>query len=466
MSNNPSKKNSETIAAVATPLGKGGIHVVRLSGLDTRAIADRVFDGSVALSSAASHTAHYGKITDPESGVHLDDVIAVTMWEPRSYTREDTVEFSTHGSPFISTQLVELLVRCGARLAEPGEFTLRAFLNGRIDLSQAEAVADLISADTQLSHRVAMSQLEGRVSEHVNTLRDNLLQSLALIEAYTDFPEENIARSHFDQIESSMATACEEIESLIESFECGRILKDGLVVAIVGPPNAGKSSLFNYLLDHERTIVASRPGTTRDSVSETVSIDGLMVELIDTAGIHDTSDPIDRAAVERSRSEIVGADVLIGIVDGLSDNVDEQLREISTLAPGKTTIRVLNKIDVMDDDKIEAIRSLLPDDVQYISAVSGEGTDALKRALIRHAFPGGKLSDKGEVRISSVRHRDALSRSRSQLRSAIDTLREGRGPELVAFELRLAADQLGLIVGKLTPDEILNQIFSRFCIGK
>jgi len=253
---------------------------VRLSGPETKAIADRVFDGSVALSTVATHTAHYGKIIDPESGAHLDDVIAVTMWEPRSYTCEDTVEFSTHGSPFISTQLVELLIRSGARLAEPGEFTLRAFLNGRIDLSQAEAIADLISADTKLSHRVAMSQLEGKVSEHVNALRDKLLQSLALIEAYTDFPEEEIDHLHFEQIESSMTAACEEIETLIGSFECGRILKDGLVVAIVGPPNAGKSSLFNQLLDHERTIVSSQPGTTRDSVSETVSIEGLMVELI------------------------------------------------------------------------------------------------------------------------------------------------------------------------------------------
>ncbi len=466
MSNNPNETNSDTIAAIATPLGKGGIHVVRLSGPDARVIADRVFDGAIRLSTAASHTAHYGKIIDPKSGKHLDDVIAVTMWEPRSYTREDTVEFSTHGSPFISTKLVELLVRCGARIAEPGEFTLRAFMNGRLDLSQAEAVADLISADTELSHQVAISQLEGRISEIVNSLRDKLLQSLSLVEAYTDFPDEEIDRSHFDQIQDSMSIACEKIELLVESFESGRILKDGLVVAIVGAPNAGKSSLFNYLLNHERTIVTSRPGTTRDAVSETVSIDGLMVELTDTAGIHDTSDPIDREAVERSMEKIGNSDVLIGIVDGLSDSPDKLIRELSELAQDKTVIRVLNKIDAIAYDRINAIRSLLPEDVQYISAVTGEGIGSLKKVLIRQAFPDGRLPEKDEIRISSARHRDALSKSHSKLRAAIDTLRENRGLELVAFELRHATDQLGLIVGKIAPDDVLNQIFSRFCIGK
>jgi tRNA modification GTPase len=467
MSNKAKNGASETtIVALSTPGGSGGIHVVRISGPNARQIADTLFAGSSKLTEVPSHTAHHGFIVDPAASEKLDDVVATVMLAPHSYTCDDTVEISTHGSPYISSRLVEMLVQQGAVHAEPGEFTLRAFLNGRLDLSQAEAVADLISAKTDSSHRVALSQLEGNLSERVNALRDNLITALSLLEAYTDFPEEEIEEAHLATVSDSMQRASEEIGHMLASFETGRILKDGLVVPIVGPPNSGKSSLFNYLLDHDRAIVTEIPGTTRDTISEYVSIGGLPVELIDTAGIRDTSDPIEVAGVARSRQQMVSADLLISLTDATASDVESAVREVRESAGSTRMICAVNKIDLPDRERIEAIKASLSDDIVYISALTGEGIDDLKQVILKSAFPDGKLPVKDEVRVASLRHKDALGKAAAQLKTAAESLIQNRSHEFVAFDLKLAVGSLEEIVGRVTSDDVLNEIFSNFCIGK
>lgn len=464
---NLTRRNDDTIAAIATPSGIGGIHIVRLSGKECRQIADAVFVGRGPLSGVPSHTAHYGKIVDRSTAELLDDVIALVMWEPKSYTCEDTVEFSTHGSPYISTRLLELLIAEGARLAKPGEFTLRAFLNGRLDLSQAEAVADLIAAKTESSHRIAAAQLEGNLSGWINSLRDNLLTSLSLLEAYTDFPEEEIEPSHFQQVKTSIKSAGLEVSKLLNSFYTGRMLKEGLVVPIVGPPNSGKSSLFNHLLDHDRAIVTPEPGTTRDTICEFISLHGLPVELIDTAGLHDSEDPVEIAGIERSGRAIEEADLLIGLVDGTAIDLMDSLKTVvEKSAVGKRVVYAVNKIDLLESETIRSLRSSLPDGTLFISALRGDGIDELKRSVLSTVFPGGELPRKDETRIASLRHKIALEKAKEQLDSASVALEEERSHEFVAFDLKLAVSSLGEIIGEITADDVLERIFSDFCIGK
>lgn len=459
-------RNNDTIAAVATPSGVGGIHVVRLSGPDSRRIADTIFVGGTTLSEAPSHTAHHGDIVDRSTGKSLDDVIAVVMWEPKSYTCEDTVEFSTHGSSYISGRLVEMLIANGARLAKPGEFTLRAFLNGRLDLSQAEAVADLIAARTESSHRIAIAQLAGNLSTLIKQLRDNLLTSLSLLEAYTDFPEEDIEPSHYQQVKASVKSARGEIDKLLNSFDTGRILRDGLRIPIIGPPNSGKSSLFNYLLDHDRAIVYSEPGTTRDTISEYISLGGLPVQLTDTAGLHDSTDPVESAGVERSMTAIDRADLLIGLVDGTSNDSVDAVAAMMKRAGNTPILCAVNKVDLLGDSEIEALRASLSEKTLYISALRGDGIEELRQTMLESAFPGGRFPEEDEMRIASIRHKAALQKAKEQLGAVAEALSEQRSHEFVAFDLKLAVASLGEITGEITADEVLNRIFSDFCIGK
>lgn len=465
--NRRERRNSDdTIAAVATPIGVGGIHVVRLSGSNSRRIADSVFDGGIRLSEAPSHTAHHGAIIDPATSDVLDDVVAVVMWQPKSYTCEDTIEFSTHGSPYVSSRLVELLIANGARLAEPGEFTLRAFLNGRLDLSQAEAVADLISAKAATSHRIAVAQLQGNLSSTISRLRDNLLTSLSLLEAYTDFPEEDIESSEQQQIGVSVEAAREEIGSLIESFESGRILREGLAVPIVGPPNSGKSSLFNYLLDHDRAIVTEQPGTTRDTISEFISIDGLPVHLMDTAGLHESADPVEQAGIERTRKQVKNSDVVILLVDGSCENPVESMNDMMKQIGEKPRLCAVNKVDLMSEKEVDRQRVALAPGTLFVSALTGDGIAEMRRALLSAAFPQGEVPETTGIRIANIRHKIALEKAMSQLEDVALAIEENRSYELTAFDLRLAVASLGEIVGEITPDDVLDRIFASFCIGK
>jgi len=460
------ENNEDTIAAVSTPSGSGGIHVVRVSGLDALTIADTLFKGAAKLDSVASHTAHYGKILDSTNGEVLDNVVALVMREPNSYTCEDTVEFSTHGSSFIATRLVEMLIKEGARLAEPGEFTLRAFLNGRLDLSQAEAVADLIAARTESSHRVAITQLEGRVSERVNTLRDNVIAALTILEAYTDFPEEEIEPEHLGRVEESITSASDDIRDLVSTFDAGRMMKDGLLVPIVGEPNCGKSSLFNCMLSQNRAIVTSSPGTTRDTIAETLNIGGLPVRLVDTAGIRVASDPIESEGVERTRQQMSQADIVITLVDATVPNVGRTLEATCGQVSNDNLLRVVNKIDLIEAGVLEDLRRQLPDDLMFVSAKTGDGAKKLTEAIRHRAMPDGSLLEKADIGIASVRHKTALENADRQLMTALQSLKQGKSHEFVVFDLKLAVGYLEAIIGKVTSDDILNSIFSKFCIGK
>jgi tRNA modification GTPase len=339
-------------------------------------------------------------------------------------------------------------------------------LNGRLDLSQAEAVADLIAAKTESGHRIAMAQLEGNLSNLVNRLRDSLLKSLSILEAYTDFPEEDIEPSLLEQVTSSIESARGDIDRLLDSFDTGRILKDGLIVPIIGPPNSGKSSLFNYLLDHSRAIVAPEPGTTRDTISESISIGGLPIQLTDTAGLHESTDPVEREGVERSSREIESANLLIGLVDGTCGDVDGTLAEMKMRAGDKQIVCAVNKIDLLDRARIRSLQTSLPEGTLYVSALRGDGVDELKKAVLASAFPGGSLPERDETRIASIRHKTALVAAKEQLVAVVQALEEHRSHELVAFDLKLAAASLGNIVGEISADDVLDQIFSNFCIGK
>ncbi len=459
-------RNSDTIAAVSTPRGTGGIHVIRLSGPESRRIADSVFRGNTTLSGSATHRAHYGKIIDPETDALIDQAVATVMIAPKSYTCEDVVEISVHGSQFVAGKALELLISQGARLAEPGEFTQRAYLNGRLDLSQAEAVADLISSRTDLSHRAALEQLSGRLSESVKVLRSKLVESLALLEAYIDFPEEAIEEKHYDTIVKSVAEADAEIAKLISSYETGRIMRDGLCVPLVGPPNSGKSSLFNYFLNTERAIVTELPGTTRDTISESIDIGGIAVELIDTAGIRESEDRIEIAGIERTREQIEKADLIVAIVDCSEPDCSRLMDDIGGLLDGKTVVRVFNKLDIVDSDSLGRLKSGASADDIHLSATTGEGTDRLIAAIRDRGIPDAVTGTKGEVLVTNLRHRNALRAAKEDLEKTSLSMREGLSHELVAFELRSAVSDLEEIVGTVAPDEVLHRIFDSFCIGK
>jgi tRNA modification GTPase len=392
--------------------------------------------------------------------------MAVVMWQPNSYTCDDTVEFSTHGSSYVSSQVVELLVRSGARHAGPGEFTLRAYLNGRIDLSQAEAVADLIAAKTELSHRTALAQLSGNLSVVVTRLRKDLVTSLAMLEAYTDFPDEEIDESHLRLASETIASAMQSCGRLVKSFSSGRVLKEGIVVPIVGAPNSGKSSLFNYLLDHDRAIVTPTAGTTRDTISECISVNGLAVELIDTAGIRESPDAIELAGIERSRREIERANIVVALVDSTSQTLITDIAILTESMAHKIHVLAANKIDLLDERQLDSIRKTLGEKVVPISALTGSGIDDLKDVIFRRALPDDEASEKDQVKVSTVRHKVALESAIEQLKSARDALNDKRGPEIVAFEFRLAIDSLSQITGEISADDVLDEIFSRFCIGK
>jgi len=459
-------ENSDTIAAISTPRGAGGIHVIRISGPDSRSIADSVFRGRARLSDSSTHRAHYGNIIDPNTNETVDEAVATVMVAPDSYTCEDVVELSVHGSPYIARKVLELLISQDARLAEPGEFTQRAFLNGRLDLSQAEAVADLIASRTEMSHRAALDQLSGRLSDNVNTLRERLVEALSLLEAYIDFPEEDIEDSHYGEIVAAVDAADSEIASLIDSYETGRIMRNGLTVPIIGPPNSGKSSLFNYLLKNERAIVTDLPGTTRDTISESIEIEGIAVELIDTAGIRESEDRVEIAGIERTKEQIDNADIVIAIVDATEPDSPRLMEDIVTLLDSKPTVRLFNKIDVMKDSDLGVLRSSTGQDSLFVSAVTGDGINHLITAITDKGFPSDIGNTKDEVVVTSIRHRNALRAAREDIEKTRLSIQVGLSHDLVAFELRSAVSNLGEIVGQIAPDELLNRIFDRFCIGK
>ncbi len=458
-------RDSDTIAAIATPLGEGGISVIRLSGENAFGVADKVFVGRIRLSDSPSHTAHFGRIVDDRGG-YVDEVVAVTFRKPSSYTCEDVVELSCHGGYLVTQKVLQSLLDAGARSAEPGEFTKRAFLNGRLDLSQAEAVGDLIHSQSEAAYRSSIRQLSGELSREIKGVRDELLNLASLLELELDFSEENVEFADRATLEDRLVSALGAIDGLLSSYAVGRIYKEGVRVTIAGKPNAGKSSLLNALLGENRAIVSATPGTTRDTISESISIDGVLFRLTDTAGLRESTDSIEREGVQRAKKEAEEADIVLLVIDygehyynGI-DSMYVRLAEVCTKA-GIKLVKVWNKVDLYPT---EAPRSQEDGDVFFVSALMGEGIDFMKNRLSKIAL--GEQANESSVVVTNTRHRDALARAKRSLMLALETLRAGKTGEFVALDLRAGLNALGEITGEITTDDILNNIFSRFCVGK
>ncbi len=463
----PSHGQDDTICAIATPMGHAGVGVIRISGPDAIPIVAPLFVGRGTFSEFQTHTVHYGKLFDPREKSVLDEALFLIMKSPRTYTGDDIVEIQAHGSPFVLQKIVALLIARGARLALPGEFTRRAFLAGRMDLAQAEAVMELIASQNDAHHRWALGQLKGALSEEIGRLRAQLLTLLCGVEADIDFPEEGIAPVAAAERMAQVIAVREEVGRLLADYASGRRVRDGWTVAIAGRPNVGKSSLFNRLLGEERAIVTPHPGTTRDLLREWMRIEHLSVQLVDTAGERDTSDPIESEGVRRGRAAVQEADLTLLVLDASQPLQPEDIRRMRPACPGgNKTVIILNKCDLPRRMDIAEVAACRPEDVVLpLSARTGAGMDDLK-GTIRDAL-GGAV-EKEPPRVALLRHRNALLLAHDALERAVTAARESSdaGGEFLAADLHDALQSLGEITGETTPDEVLEQIFSQFCIGK
>lgn len=450
------KQIEDTIAAIATPPGSGSITVIRVSGPASIPAADSMFTGRGSLADASSHTIHYGTLKNDEGKV-LDDVLISVFREPNSYTGEDSVEISTHGSPFIAARVIQLLMERGVRQAEPGEFTKRAFLNGKMDLAQAEAVAELINSRTKAAHRGARNQLDGFLSEKVKSLRSSLLDVVSLTELELDFAEEDLEFVPDNTLIEKINVIIAEVNGLIDSYSYGKIVRDGVNVALVGAPNVGKSSLLNYVLKEYRAIVSEIPGTTRDVIREEISVDGILMRFFDTAGIRKTEDAIEIEGVERSRGVVRDSDIVVFLNDA-QIGVDNDVRsELVTLVENEKIITVINKIDLLRNTEVVA-------DV-LISAKTGEGIDLLFEILKRRVHIDSAYTEQTSV-VTNSRHLYSLKKTVNYLKNTLSTIESGLTEEYISVDLRKAINSLGEIIGEVTTDDILNNIFAKFCIGK
>lgn len=456
----------DTIAAISTPPGEGGIGIVRISGRDAVLIADKVFISSEnkRLSEFRSHRITHGFVRDRNSNKRIDEVLVTVMRAPRTYTREDVVEINCHGGMQAVKAVMLLVLREGVRIAEPGEFTKRAFLNGRIDLSQAEAVIDVIRAKSDRAETLALSQLEGRLSIRISALRERLTELCAHIEAYIDFPEDEPETMDKSGMLETVDYVKGELKTLSSSYEEGRLFREGVSVAIVGKPNVGKSSLLNALLEKDRAIVTGMPGTTRDIIEDSLNIKGLPVRIMDTAGIRASHDLAEIEGVRRSLKAIDGADIVIAVLDASNcmDGADEELLE---RVRDKKTVYILNKTDIAGAGSHE-ITGLSP--LVGVSAKTGEGIGRLKEAIysVCLAASGSKGVASEDLLITNLRHKQALDRAVHALEETRIGLETNLHLEFVAVSARESLDSLGEIIGAVTSDDILNRIFSDFCIGK
>ena len=454
---------TDTIAAIATPLGEGGMAIVRLSGPQALDIAGRCFQpvgpSSQCPANAPTHTLHYGRIVS--EGRNIDEVLLAVLRAPRTYTREDTVEITCHGGVLASKAVLDTVLGAGARLAGPGEFTLRAFLSGRIDLAQAEAVADLIHARTHLALAAANEQLAGKLSQRINRLRDELMRHLAHVEAHIDFPDEDIAPHTTEQIQSGLRAAVTLTDTLLACANEGQILRRGIRVAIIGRPNAGKSSLLNHLLGHDRAIVTPIAGTTRDTIEETADIRGIPVVLVDTAGLRDTVDTIESEGVRRSHASAAAAELILHVLDASQPLTAEDSQHLEQFADKKRII-VRNK---MDQPFAGHTAPQMNGAAVGTCCLDGRGIEELKDAIKAAVWSGDIGADMLPAMINA-RHQDALRRTREAAAHALHALEHGEPLEIAAMELRLAAQAVGEIVGKTSTEDLLDSIFSQFCIGK
>ena len=452
----------DTIAAISTPLGEGGIGIVRISGAAAEGIAWKIFT-RIPSGGLQSHRFYYGELIDPDTGDVVDEILLVLMQAPRSYTCEDVLEIHCHGGYLIVQRVLQLVLAAGARLAEPGEFTKRAFLNGRIDLLQAEAVIELIRGKTEAALALAQHQREGILSNRIAAVKAGIVTSLAFIEAYLDFPEEDIDIPAFREIETAVRTSLALIEELLRGFQQGKVLREGVSVLIVGKPNVGKSSLLNTLLKEKRAIVTSVPGTTRDIIEEVVNIKGLPVNLLDTAGIRDSEDEIEQEGMKLTMEKIPLADLILFVVDSSKPFENEDTLIVEAIL-GREFMVISNKSDLPQVLRLPA--QIESEPVVRISARDGGGIEELREAIFSRFIRGESLDGRDFTALSQVRHRDALDRAQKSLLSFLESFAAGMPLEIVSLDLRDALTALGEVTGETTTDDILDQIFTRFCIGK
>lgn len=456
---------TDTIAAIATAMSNSGIGIVRISGDEALEVADRIFrpkKGSRKVSDMETHTIHYGYVVDGEEVV--DEVMLLIMKAPRSYTCEDTIEIDCHGGVLVMKKILETVLKYGARPAEPGEFTKRAFLNGRIDLSQAESVIDVINAQNELALKSSVSQLQGAVLEKIKDIRAVVLHEIAFIESALDDPEHVSLDGYPEQLHGIMSDAHAKVKKLLDSSDNGKMLKEGINTAIVGKPNAGKSSLLNILVGEERAIVTEIAGTTRDILQEQIQIGGIGLNVIDTAGIRDTEDIVEKIGVNKSREYIEKADLIIYVVDS-STELDENDQEIIEAIQDKKAIVLLNKSDLDAKTDATVLEKRLNKPILSISAKNNTGIHELEK-LIEEMFFSGKLSFNDEVYITNIRQKNALAEAESSLKMVLQSIDDGMPEDFFTIDMMNAYEVLGTIIGESVGEDLVNEIFSKFCMGK
>lgn len=458
----------DTIAAIATPPGIGGVGIIRVSGTRCFEIVSTLFQakGTVPLEKRPNRTIQYGHIIDPQKDNEvLDEVLLLIMRGPQSFTAEDVIEIQCHGGIVVVREILKVLLRQGARLAEPGEFTKRAFLNGRIDLTQAEAIIDIIEAKSEQSLSVAVKQLDGTLAQLIRTIREDLIALIAHLEVAIDYPEEDIEELTMDETAAKLRPILAQIDNLLATANRGRLLRDGIVTAIVGRPNAGKSSLMNALLRENRAIVTDVPGTTRDSIEEAITIEGIPVRLIDTAGIRETEDIVEKIGVDRAKEYLESAQIVICVIDAskpLTADEEAMLRHTS----GKNTIVFLNKADkgsLVTEAMVNTYGTFTV--VATISAAKGEGMDVLAKA-VKELVYGGTVQNESTALLSNVRHITLMEQAKSQLHTSLETIEAGLPVDFVVTDMREAWERLGDITGDSLRESMVDELFSRFCLGK
>lgn len=453
---------TSTIIALATPSGTGAIAVIRVSGPDAIDLSDTLFKSirGKKLKNQKSHTIHLGHIIENEKV--MDKVLVSLFKGPNSYTGEDIVEISCHGSPYIQQQILQLFLRKDCRMASPGEFTLRAFLNGKMDLSQAEAVADLIASDSEAAHEIAMQQMRGGFSNEIQKLREELLNFASLIELELDFSQEDVEFADRSQFNELLNRISEVLKRLIDSFALGNVIKNGIPVAIVGEPNVGKSTLLNALLNEERAIVSDIPGTTRDTVEDQISLKGINFRFIDTAGIRETKDVVEQIGIDRTFDKIEKAKLVIYLFDSPGFDRSE-LESIKKRYPNKELLPLCNKVDLLDDSQIDQLKKEIPKTI-FLSAKHKTGISSLEKKLLSLIDSGSLEGD--DTVVTNSRHYDALLKALEEIQKVKEGMEVGLASDLMAIDIRQALFHLGEITGSVTTDDLLGNIFSNFCIGK
>ena len=457
--------NKDTICAIATAMSSSGIGIIRISGSEAIAIADKIYHSpnkDKKLQSCESHTIHYGYIYDGDQ--KIDEVMVLLMKAPHSYTAEDSVEIDCHGGVFVMQKILETVVKAGARLAEPGEFTKRAFLNGRIDLSQAESVMDIIDSQNQFALKSSMDQLSGKLSESIRLYRENILHEMAFIESALDDPEHFSLDDYPDELSKKMQDVIRGLQELLATADNGRILKEGIQTVILGKPNVGKSSLLNALLGYERAIVTDIAGTTRDVLQEQIHLNGLTLNLMDTAGIRKTDDIVEKIGVNKAMKEADDADLIIYVIDS-SGEMNQEDHDLLSYLKDKKAIVILNKTDLEQKIQIKDVEEITNLPVIAISAKENTGIDLLEKQ-VHHLFIAGEITYNDQVYVTNVRHKSLIAEAISSLNLVLKSIEDQMPEDFYSVDLMNAYKQLGLIIGESVEDDLVEEIFSKFCMGK